>query len=73
MVLFKNVRDASQITNMAKQMYPGNVKYLKSSYENATNKHDGYLLIDLKPDTSDLLRLRTDIFPGEMHYVYDKI
>ena len=57
MVLFKNVRDASQITNLAKHMYPGNVKYLKSSNEDATNEHYGYLLIDLKPDTSDLLRL----------------
>ena len=43
MVLFKNVRDASQITNLAKQMYPGDVKYLKSSYEDATNNHYGYL------------------------------
>ena len=73
MVLFKNVRDASKITNLAKQMYPGNVKYLKSSYEDATNKHYGYLLVDLKPETSDPLRLRTDIFPGEIHYVYNKI
>ena len=72
MVLFRNVRDASQITNLAKQMYPGNVKYLKSSYEDATNKHYGCLLIDLKPDTSDLLWLRTDIFPGEIHFVYHK-
>ena len=69
MVLFKNVRDASYITNLAKQMYPGNVNY----YEDATNKHYGYLLIDLKPDTSDLFRLGTDIFPGEIHYVYHKI
>ena len=73
MVVFKNVRDASQITNLAKQMYPGNVKYLKSIYEDATNKRYGYLLIDLKPDTSYLLRLRTDIFLCEMHYVYHKI
>ena len=73
MVQFKNVRDASQITNLAKQMYPGNVKYLKSSYKYATNKHYAYLLIDLKPDTSDLVRLRTDIFPGEIHYVNHKI
>ena len=36
MILFKNVRDASQITNLAKQMYPGNVKYLKSRYEDAS-------------------------------------
>ena len=73
MVLFKNVRDTSQITDLAKQMYPGDVKYLKSSYEDATNKHYGGSLIDLKPDTSDLLRLRTDIFSGEIHYVYHKI
>ena len=72
MVIFKNVRDASQITNLAKQMYPGNVSYLRESYIDATSKAFGYLLIDLKPDTDDLLRLRTDIFPGEIHYVYHK-
>ena len=59
MVLFKNVRDASQITNLAKQMYPGNVKYLKISCEDATHKHYGYLAIDLKPETSDLFRRNT--------------
>ena len=26
-LLYKNVRDASQITNLVKQIYPGNVKY----------------------------------------------
>ena len=72
MVLFKNVRDSSQITNLAKQMHPGNVAYLRDSYADATSKPYGYLLIDLKPDTDDLLRLRTDIFPGEIHYVYHK-
>ena len=73
MVIFKNVRDASQITNLEKQMYPGSVNYLRASYEDATSKPYGYLLIDLKPDTPDSLRLRTDIFPGEIHYVYHKI
>ena len=73
MVLFKTVRDELQITNLVKQMYSGNVKYMKSSYEDVTNKHYGYLLIDLKPGISDLLRLRTDIFPDKIHYVYHKI
>ena len=72
MVLFNNVRDSSQITNLAKQIQPGNVAYLRDSYADATSKPYGYLLIDLKPDTDDLLRLRTDIFPGEIHYVYHK-
>ena len=72
MVLFKNVRDSSQVTNLAKQMHPGNVAYLRDSYVDATSKPYGYLLIDLKPDTDDLIRLRTDIFLGEIHYVYHK-
>ena len=73
MVIFKNVRDASQITNLGKQMYPGSVNYLRASCEDTTSNPYGYLLIDLKPDTPDSLRLRTDIFPGEIHYVYHKI
>ena len=73
MIIFKNVRDASQITNLAKQMYPGKIKYLKDSYADATSKPYGYLMIDMKPDTSELLRLRTDIFPGEVHYMYHKL
>ena len=73
MILFKNVRDASQITNLAKQMYPGNLGYMRDSYMDATSKPFGYLMIDLKPDTPELLRLRTDIFPGQIHYMYHKI
>ncbi len=73
MVIFKNVRDASQITNLAKQMYPGNVRYLRDSYTEATSKPYGYLMIDLKPDSPDLIRLRTDIFPGQIHYMYHKL
>ena len=46
MVLFKNVRDASQITNLVKQMYPGDAKYLRGIYEDVKNRHYGYLLID---------------------------
>ena len=31
MVEFKNPRDASQITNLAKQMYPGRVKFIQEA------------------------------------------
>ena len=47
MVLFKDVRDASLISKLSQQIYPGDVKYLRSRYEDATNKHYGYLLIDI--------------------------
>lgn len=70
MVLFKNPRDASQITHLAKQMYPGHIKYVQESFADATSLPYGYLLVDLKQDTPDHMRLRTSIFPGETQYVY---
>lgn len=69
-VLFKNPRDASQITHLAKQMYPGQTRYMQEAYKSATSKPFGYLLVDLKQDTPEHLRLRTNIFPGEQHIVF---
>ena len=51
MVVFKNPRDASQITNLAKQMYPGRVKFIQETFADATSTPYGYLLVDLKQDT----------------------
>ena len=70
LVLFKNARDATQISHLAGQMYPGKSKFMIESYRDATSKPFSYLLVDLKPDTEDRFRLRSNIFPGETHYVY---
>lgn len=70
MVIYKNPRDRSQIVHLGKQIYPHKVKFLQEAYNDATKKAYGYLLIDLKPDTDERVRLRTEIFPGEGHYVY---
>jgi hypothetical protein len=70
LVIFKNPRDASQITHLAKQMYPGHVHFLQEVFANATSKAYGYLLVDLKQETPEHLRLRTDIMPYEVQYVY---
>ena len=32
MVLFKNPRDNTQVVNLAKQMYPGRVKYMQDAF-----------------------------------------
>lgn len=58
-VLFKNPRDKTVVVSLAKQMYPGNVKFMREAYENATKQPFGYLFIDLKPGTEEQLRLRT--------------
>ena len=70
LVLFKNPRDRSQITHLAKQMYPGHTTFIQEAFVDATHDPYGYLLIDLKPNTPEVLRLRTKIFPGETAYVY---
>ena len=71
MVVFKNPRDASQITNLAKQMYPGRIKFMQEAFNDATTAPYGYLLIDLKQDTPEDLRLRTTILPDDtVQYVY---
>ncbi len=70
LVIFRNPRDKSQIIHLAKQMYPGNVKFLQQSFNDATSKPYGYLLVDLKSETPEEIRLRTSIFPGETTLVY---
>ena len=69
-VLTKNVRDASQVIHLAKQIYPNNVKYFQQAYQMATAEPFSYLFIDLTPTCLDETRLRSGIFPNDKHYVY---
>ena len=67
LVLFNNPRDATQMSHLSRQMYPGRVKFV----QDATSVPYGYLLVDLKQDTLEDMRLRTTIFPDEgVQYVY---
>lgn len=70
MVVFKNPRDCSQIIHLGRQMFPGEGRYVTEAFKSATSRPYGYLLFDLRQDTSDQLRLRTNIFPGEEHTVF---
>lgn len=70
MVLFKSPRDATQISNLAKQMYPGKGKFVQEAFFDATKEPFGYLFVDLKQSTPEHMRLRTNLFPGETQYVY---
>ena len=70
LVLFKSPRDSSQINHLAKQMFPGHVKYMQQSFQDATSRPYGYLLCDLKPETPTVFRLRTNGFPGETQFAY---
>ena len=65
-VLFKSPRDKQQISMLARQVNPGRVQEFMRSYVDATSRPHGYLLLDLKPITSDQVRLKTDLPSGEI-------
>jgi len=63
-VLFKNLRDSSQFVHLAKQLYPHNSRFAHEAYVDAMNRPYGYILLYLRSDQDDDLRLRTNIVPG---------
>lgn len=71
-ILFKNVRDVTQISTLARQMYPKKTDYefMIEAYKDATSVPYGYLFIDLRPETEEKFRLRTGILPTQTPYVY---
>ena len=64
-VLFKNPRDKQQIKTIARQMFDTDAAYMLEAYNDATSHPHGYLLVDMKQATSDMLRLRTNITPED--------
>ena len=70
LILFRNLRDASQVTNLGRQLFPGKGQILVHAYQDATKIPYGYLIIDMSPHSEDKYRLRTRIFPGEDPIVY---
>ena len=70
LVLFKSLRDSSQVNHLAKQMFPGHVKYVQEAFPDATKRPYGYLLCDLKPEIPSDFRLGTNIFPREIQCAY---
>ena len=70
-MVFKNPGDVSQITTLAKHMYPGRVNIVKEAFADAKSTPYGYILVDLKQDTPEDIRLRTSILPDDaVQYVY---
>ena len=71
MVVFKNPRDASHMSHLARQMYPGRAKFVQEAFKDARSVPYGYLLVYLKQNTPEDMRLRTTIFPDDgVQYVY---
>lgn len=68
-ILMKNPRDGAQIMNLARQIFPKKSKRLTEAYDEATKEPYGYIVIDLKPDTPDSMKLRTRITSEEVAHL----
>ena len=55
--IFKNPCDGLTITNLAKQTYPRNVKFLQDAFADATSTPHSHLLLDLKQNTDERMRV----------------
>ena len=65
-LLAKSPRDASSITNLAKQAFPGRIKYVMDAYADATRRPHSFLMMDLRQETNDDRRLLGN-FPPLKH------
>ena len=60
-ILMKSRRDLNQIMHFGRQIFPTKPNFLLQVYNDATTSTYGYLLVDLRPETPEDLRLRTSI------------
>jgi hypothetical protein len=65
-IILKNFRDQNQIEYLGKQLFKNKIRSFKRAFDDATAKPYGYLLIDLKPDTPNKLRIRTRLTAEEL-------
>jgi len=66
--LMKNGRDKQQIRTLARQICPGNSTYVVDAFIQATKYPFSYLLMDFRPQSAEILKLRSHIFPHQFPY-----
>ena len=69
LVLFKNVRDINQISVLARQT---GLPHLVEAYRKVTSEPYQPLVVDMRPNTKDYLRIRSHVLPDQLTRVYLK-
>ena len=65
LVVFKSPRDATTISNLAKQIFPKSEGFLQESYKLATRQPHSYLMLDMTQGTDERLRVLGRFREGE--------
>ena len=68
--IFRNARDVTQITVLARQMYPRSTKLLMDAYNFSTSGPYNCLIVDISPSSDRRFQLRSHVFPGQDVFVY---
>ena len=61
-VVFKNLRDQTQIRHVACQIFPSNPKFLQATSEEETKDPYLYLFLDFHPNSPEFARVHGNIF-----------
>ena len=61
-ILMKNKRDGASVSYLARQISPYNTQYITQAYNKATEKPYSHILFDMRQETPDLIRIRSNIF-----------
>ena len=64
-VLMKSIRNLRGISTLASQISPHSRGFIVNSFLSSTRQPYGYLILDMKANQSDAVRLRTRIFSHE--------
>ena len=71
LILMKNPQGLLQIKTLASHLFPGKTGYFFESYNNAVENHPyGYLVINMRPNSTEDFKLSTKVFPGEQTTFY---
>ena len=71
LIIFKSPRDLCQISTLSRQI-SSSPEFIVQSFLDATKKGHGYLALDFRQKTPDIIRYRTNILPTEMPIVVYK-
>ena len=70
LILLKNPQGLLQTRTLGQQLFPGKLQHFLESYADAVDYPFGYLIINMKPNISEEMRLSTNIFPNEKPLIY---
>ena len=69
LIIFKSPRDLTQVATLSRQMSPLSPLFLVQSFLDATKQGHGYLSLDFRQKTPDVVRYKTNILPTELPIV----